>query len=304
MARLQISHMEGEKGGDMASLRGRVLLGWLAKDQAINFLLNDCDFSPPIDAIAAERLWKPYRERALAIPERPPVLLPKLPLTLSEVAYAKQFMKFMNGRGAPHDIVEVIKVDLSQLAIIQHSVVTEKCEVYSTRIGTERDWMKECLPTAERRSQFRVTPIALQHPLSTGADIDLPHAEFFFSVNKQTGIWSVAETLRHVTAINVAGRTFLKAGYHRSFARVSMAPTATVPSAVVALASNASARITPNPAVSGALTTGTEDLSPLGRRAAILRDFFTDGLFMDVALRKKRYQLQVRSAWVAVDDTT
>ena len=287
----------------MATLRGRVLLGWLPRDQAINFLLNDCVFDPPINAAAAEGMWRGYRERALAIPERPPIKLPRLPLTIGEVAHAKQFRNFLNRRGAPHDIIDIIKIDLSQLAVIQHSVVTEKCEVYATRVKTERDWLKECLPTADRSSRIRMTPVRLSG-LSTGADIDLPHGEFFFSANKTTGAWTVAEPLRHVTTCEFANRMFLRAGYHRSFARVSITPIATVPSAVVALASNALVPAPVHPAVSAALTTGTADLSVFGRRPAILADFFADGFFMDVLLRKKRYQLQMRSTWIAMDDTT
>jgi hypothetical protein len=46
------------------------------------------------------------------------------------------------------------------------------------------------------------------------------------------------------------------------------------------------------------------DFGPLGRKAARLGDFFAEGLFMNVDLRKKRYQLQVHSNWVSLDDPT
>lgn len=273
VAGLQIDHTGGEKGLSMATVRGRVLLGWLSRDQAVLFLLNECVFDPPIDAAAAESIWRPFHDRALAIPERPPVLLPRLPLTVSEIAHAKQFMAFLNRTLGAHDIT------------------------------ADRDWLRECLPTVVKPSPIRINPVRQPHPFSTGADIDIPHGEFFFAPDKK-GAWTVSELRRHVTAIEFSGRTFLKGGYHRSFAKVSAAPTATVPAAVVALASNATVvlPVPTQPAVSAALTTGTADLSPFGRRAAILRDFFTDGFFMDVNLRKKRYQLQVRSTWIPVDD--
>src|SRR5712691_9659377 len=103
----------------MATLRGRVLLGWMSRDQAINFLLNDCVFDPPIDAAAAERIWREYRDRAEAIPERQPIMPARLPLNHNERVHAKQFMRFLNTRGS-HDIIDTIKIDLSQLAVHQY----------------------------------------------------------------------------------------------------------------------------------------------------------------------------------------
>ena len=35
----------------MATLKGRVLLGWMDRDAAVKFLLNDCAFDPPFDAV-------------------------------------------------------------------------------------------------------------------------------------------------------------------------------------------------------------------------------------------------------------
>src|SRR5581483_2667776 len=255
----------------MASVRGRVLLGWLSRDQAVQFLLQECVFDPPLDAAAAETLWRPYRNRAIALPERAPATLTRLRQTPAEIAHAKAFMGFLNGMGS-HDILEVIKVDLSGLAVIQHHVVTERCDDYAKRVMSESGWLTECLPTAANNSSIRITPVRQAHPFSTGTDIDIPHAEFLFAANKMTGAWTVSELLRHVTAVEFGGRTFLKGGYHRSFARISATPTATVPSAVVALASNASVvlPVPTQPAVSAALT-ATADLSPFGRRAAVLR---------------------------------
>jgi len=45
----------------------------------------------------------------------------------------------------------------------------------------------------------------------------------------------------------------------------------------------------------------TAGLCPTGRRPALLADFFDEDLAMKVNLRRKRYQLQVRSTWVEID---
>ena len=44
-------------------------------------------------------------------------------------------------------------------------------------------------------------------------------------------------------------------------------------------------------------------LDIFGSRPAIFADFFTEGLAMPVYLRKKRYQLQVRAKWVAINES-
>jgi hypothetical protein len=265
--------------------------------------LNDCAFDPPIDASQAEGIWAEYRARAEAIPERPPALPVHLPLNSRDQIHAQKFMRFLNSKGA-HDIGSVIKVDLSQLAVVQYVVVTERAENYAPIVANDDGWRHECLPLKDptptnlRASVSRTGP----NGLSTEATIDVPHSEHAFLPDPTGTAFTVTQFLRHVTAVQGGNRLYLKAGYHRSFAKVLSVPVATVPSAMVALVSNT---FTPAPIpvnAAAGLTTGTAGLDPFGLRAAVLRDFFTDGLFMDVLLRKKRYQLQVRSTWVAIDD--
>ena len=283
----------------MATLRGRVLLGWMDRAQGVGFLLNNCFFDPPIDAIRAEEIWREFRLRAEALPDRAPGLLPHLPLDQKERFHAQQFMRYLKGLGSS-DVINVIKVDLSQLGAIQYDVVTERSEAYAKSITTDGDWRRECLPLRSRNSPIKVTASLAGRNLT--ADVDIPHAEHVFTFDPKAG-FAIAEFQRHVTTLRTANRYFLSAGYHRSFAKVLAAPTATVPSAVVALTSNT---LAPPPAhsIAAGLTTGIERLSPFGACPARLADFFTDGLFMNVDLRKKRYQLQVRSTWVVLDDPT
>src|SRR6266852_4172787 len=174
----------------MATLRGRVLLGWLPRDQAVNFLLNDCAFDPPIDSAAAERMWRDYRDRAEAVPERQATLPMRLPLNQAEQAHTQSFLQFLNRQGQ-HTIREVIKIDLSQLAVIQHVVVTEMAENYGPSVQTTDGWMRTCLPVTIKQGQIR-TNFSQGPRMNSAADIDLPHAECIL-VRDADGKFVVAE---------------------------------------------------------------------------------------------------------------
>jgi hypothetical protein len=63
---MQPSDLTKASGG----LRGRVLLGWMARDQATEFLLQECLFDSPITAREAQRIWPKCRKRVEALPER------------------------------------------------------------------------------------------------------------------------------------------------------------------------------------------------------------------------------------------
>lgn len=225
-----------------------------------------------------------------------------LGLNQIEAGHAARFMAFLNGLG-PHEITHLHKIDLRELVVHQYYVVTERAEGYAAKNQTEQNWLEECLPTA-----VHPAPIQLrwqQNGLSTYSEIDIPHAEFFFAPNMQNGAFTANQLLRHVTTMVGTDRTFLWAGYHRSFARALSTPAAAVPSAVVAVARNALNSPAPANAAPGVATgNGIDALGPFGAKAARFGDFFVDGLFMDVDLRKMRYQLQVHANMVAIHDPT
>lgn len=284
----------------MATLQGRILLGWMPKDVGVQFLLNDCHFDPPISQDAATLLWEQYRARVEALPDRNFVIPPSMGLSIPEAHHTKIFRRFLDSLGA-HDVEGVRKVDLRQLTVIQYYVVTERSQGYRHTVQGN-DWLTECLPTTPRNSgDFQMT--YMQQGMNTNVQVDLPHAECFF-VPDQTGKFGVSEGMRHVTAMIGTDRMYLTAGYHRTFAKVLTAPTATVPSAVIAVARNTIVSPPNDSALPGVSTgaAGIDPLCPLGAKAAKFEDFFTDGLFMNVDLRKKRYQIHVTANWVALDD--
>jgi hypothetical protein len=285
----------------MATLKGRALLGWMQRDDAIRFLVNDCVFDPPMSQPAAAALWQTYRDRVNALPDRPQQVAANLGLTAAEAGHAARFMAFVATQGH-NDIIGVQKVDVRELVVRQFYVATTRSDEYAARLQSPQDWLNETLPCSARGSQYQVK--FQQQGLNTYSEIDIPHAEWIFTPTPQ-GIFVPAEALRHVTTMTGPDRTFLWAGYHRSFATVLSTPAANVPSAVVAVARNVLVSpINPAPAPGVAIANVIDPLGFFGAKAARFGDFFVDGLFMEVNLRKKRYQLQVHANWVAIDDPT
>lgn len=286
------------------TLEGIILPGWMERDDAVNMLVNDCVSDPPMSPLAAATLWRQFRDRVEALPERAALEPTHLPLTSEEQQHAQRLLAFLRGLGVT-DIQRVIKIDPFALVIFQYYVITERAEEYRNRIaGSAIRDMDECLPTSITNVPLQVA--FTRNGMNSEANIELPHAEFFFGVNPSTGLFSATQFLRHITVTRVGAnagtRLMLTAGYHRSYARIlSTTPTAAARSALVALAANT--LVSPPAQVGVGVVGGAFGLSPFGLRPALFEDFFTDGLFMRVNLRRKRYQLQVRSTLIALDDS-
>jgi len=275
-----------------------LLLGWMERDAAIKCLREDCVFDHPLTDQEAEGLWQTYRSRAEALPERTAAAPQHLPLSSAEQHHANKLLSFLQQMGV-QDVRGVLKINLTQLVARQYFVVTERSEAYSVRCSDPSAWMEEFLPTALTNPPVNVT--GSQNNLDTAFDIDIPHGEFTFGLTPN-GMFAPIQFLRHVSVMNVGERMLLWKGYHRSYARVlSAAPPAADQSALVALTATT---LFPPPAQPGGATVagGAAGLDLFGCRPPLFSDFFTDGLFMKAKLRKKRYQLQVRSKWVQIDD--
>ncbi len=282
---------------------GILLLGWMDRDNAVKYLTTNCVFDPPLSEAAAETLWKQYRERCESLPERKAAAPAFIPLNHEERQHATKFMTFLNSLG-PHQIKDVVKVDLSALVVHQLVITVSHSDTYLREVNSCKGWLHKALPLTPRPPAQIQTRVAV-NGLNTMADIDIPHAEFAFLPDPTGQFFSVQQFQCYISVFKGMGtmseRLILKAGYHRSFARArSMMPPATVPSAVVALEQNTLGS-PPNNLAGAGLTVATAGLRPDGCRPAIFSDFFNDALAIKIKLRKKRYQLQVRSTWVEID---
>jgi hypothetical protein len=277
-----------------------VLLGWMERDHAIAFLQNDCVFDPPMTRDAADRLWSEFRQRAESLPPRQIAAPRHLPLTAEEQHHAQRFLGFLRQIGVS-EITDVLKIDPFELVVRQYVILTDRAGGYHLRCSNANTWMEECLPTQLTNPQITVT--FSQQNFDTAADIDIPHAEFIFAPGPN-GAFGPVQLLRHITVMNAGNRMLLWAGYHRTYARVlSTTPTAAERSALVALTSNTLAP-PPNPATGVTLAGAGAGLDLFGCRPPLFADFFAEGFFMKIKLRKKRYQLQMRTKWVQIDDVT
>lgn len=280
------------------TIRTRVLMGWFAREDAIRFLRTDCCFDTPLSEEDAERLWRPYRDRTEALAERAAPAPARIALSHDERQHAQRFMAFLRTLG-PTDIQEVIKVDLRQLVAHQYHVLTEKSETYRNQIASANGWFQEALPCRQLPPPMVRVSFA-QNGLNTSANYDVPHGEFAF-LPDQNGLFAPRQLQRHVTTMMNGNRLWLWAGYHRAFARIfATSPAAAVPSAVVALTRNT---LTPPNQPAGAAAGVVVDIGPFGRRPALLGDFLDPDLFIDVNLRRKRFQVQMRSCCVPIDDS-
>ena len=284
----------------MPTVKARLLLGWMPQNTAMDYLLNQCVFDQPLTPDQAEALWLNHRQRVQALPDRACALPARQGLSPLEASHGIRFMAFLNGRGAAHDVIGVHKVELSNLTVRQLYVITERSEQYAQRLLTPHAWLNECLPTADPQVVLNLR--TRQAGMNTYTEIDVPHAEFLFVPDMRSGNFSATQMLRHITVMEGQDRAFLWAGYHRTFAIASSTPTATVPAALLAFARNVMNGPALPPAGAGNVTgNGIDPLSAFGAKAPRFGDFFVDDLFMDVNLREKRFQLQVRADLVALD---
>ncbi len=291
---------------------GVALLGWMEKQQAIRFLTEDCLFEPALSAGSAESLWLQSRERAASIPERACSAPQEVPLTPAEIDHAEKFLQYLSDLGM--NGVKVIKVDPMQLVVVQYSIAVERAATYVGGSETDANWTATSLPLSSGSPPLEMT--FTRRNLDTDIVIDLPHAEYIFGVNMGTavdgatglnglrqGSFGPKELMGHVSTLRVNGRLAVGKGYHRLYARIA-ATEGRMPDrlSVVALEPGTMTAPAPQPNEEGAaIEESATGLNVFGSRPALLADFFTEGLVTQVYLRRKRYQLQISSRWVAVD---
>jgi hypothetical protein len=267
----------------------------MERDQALRFLLEDCVWDPPLNERTAETLWRPYRARAEMLPPRDARAPEPVPLSAAEYEHSQLFNAFLIGLGRPP--IEVIKVDPLQLVAIQYHVAIDHAEIYRARSVADEGWMEQALPTSINHPNLDLT--VTQRQFDTDIDINLPHAEFVFGLNDQ-GAFQPIQSFGHVAAIRMQNRLILLKGYHRLYARISGESSSRKRPALLGIEPESLGQMVDRE------TKGTASerhgLSFLGRRPALTADFFTPGHFLSVFLRKKRYRLQVRATWQALND--
>jgi hypothetical protein len=251
------------------TVKAKLLLGHMPKDEALK-TLTFCEFDKPLDVGAATALWENYRDITAKLPKREVV---------------NDFLKQMKPKIAGRYSLQVIKVDPRDLAIHQFLVITERSADYAKKMATEEDRAKQCLGIG---TQFcGQLPVKQKGNLTM---VELPHAEFLV----QAFPWgfNFIERDRYISAVKAGKRSLLWGGYHRTYAVLSQmspdgaggAPLLTLMTGVAEVAdffSERCARSLVRDAV-------------MGERPPLFRDFFNPDLFMEVNLRKQRYEMHIQ----------
>ncbi len=244
---------------------------------------------------AAETLWRPYRARAETLPPRGAQAAQSIALTPAEYEHSQRFLAFLIGLGRTP--IEVVKVDPLQLVAIQYQVAVDLAEIYRAPSATDDGWMEQALPTEINHPNLEVT--VTQRQFDTDIDINLPHAEFVFGLNDQ-GAFQPIQSFGHVAAIRMRDRLVLLKGYHRLYARISGESALRKRPTILGIEPESLGQMVDREKKGTA--NERHGLTFLGQRPALMADFFTPGHYLNVYLRKKRYRLQVRATWQALNE--
>src|SRR5947207_348197 len=116
-------------------MRGKVLLGWLTRDDAVNFLQERCVFDPPLSVEQAEVMWAEKRAVVEALPPRAAVSPEKLEMTAAEREAGARFLAFLRstpaGLGAVRDVV---KINPTGLVIRQFDVNLDRANLHARHV--------------------------------------------------------------------------------------------------------------------------------------------------------------------------
>jgi hypothetical protein len=276
----------------------------MTRNAGVHFLRNECAFDPPLSEAEAQRLWQAHRARVEALPDRSRSMPRPVALTTDEQDHALSFRQFVASQGI--EVLDVIKLDLSELTVLQHFVVSERSEALAQAVQQPADWLGQFLPLAPRSSRIRYS-FRRSAPVTTQVEFDLPHAEFVFQPDPRSpGSFALVECLHHATVMHADDRTFLTTGYHRSFGRMISTPVPERPTGLVALVANSlTASFAPEArsnTTQAAERPSAEALSPWGRKAARFGDFLQEGLFFEADLIMRRFQLQLTATVVALNE--
>ena len=135
------------------TLDGVLLLGWMEKDEAINWLTQHCWSEQAITPTQAEALWEKYRAVVKALPDPRPI--PKVeskPIPPSAQAHVKQFLARHKGP----EVLDVMNVDPRQLVIYQFYVAVSRSDEHAK--NGSKAWAETCLqirpPAVESSNSF------------------------------------------------------------------------------------------------------------------------------------------------------
>jgi hypothetical protein len=83
--------LEESLRADPSGLAARVLLGWMDREQALKFLMEDCLFSPRPTLAVAQEIWESRKAIVEDLPPEERLPVRKLPLSAADLKAAQKF---------------------------------------------------------------------------------------------------------------------------------------------------------------------------------------------------------------------
>jgi hypothetical protein len=276
----------------MMTLTGKLLLGWMSKNEALAYLCEEA--VPPFTEEAAIELWENYRVRVAALGNRQYDKPGTAPHNLKEKLATERIIKAARAKGN-HNIKGLIKLDPLNLVVHQLRIFEELSAAYRPLLRQPVSRVQTCLPPLPSSRQLNTNTVGGK------TIVELPHGEFQMVIGPQKKM-EISEHARHIAVTAYDNRFLLWAGYHRTYALVLA--NQEYPEEIERLL----------PAV---LTTDADDFLGAGSRfpekrdmvrsacPAVFRDFLDADLCVDIKLRKRRCQIEIdltkaRQVWVDV----
>jgi hypothetical protein len=259
---------------------GVVLLGWKTRDAALAVLQEDCEFDPPLDDVAAERLWARYRERVNVLRGRALPAAALLSFSDEERRVVDEFLEEVARHGGVFR--DVIKVDPLFLAAHQLEISTERSRTTAARLRTPTEWASECLCPAGSSACPTIRGVP------NSVDVDLPHGEYALLFDATLGL-VLGEAARCITVTSIGARRMLWSGYHRAYASAAyrFAGERTILAAIADDSGQASR----------ARTCGLRAVQ--SDNPPIVADFFDPDVALPVRFKAKRFTMEIRARVVA-----
>jgi tetratricopeptide (TPR) repeat protein len=264
--------------GHRAGLAGRVLLGWMDRAQAVNFLTEECVFQSPLSCSGAEEIWEAKKAAVESLGSEEPPALRKLPLSEADLKAARKFRSKHPEAVAVVDFTRLNPMDLVVHQLWLSSAIAEK---YRSAVTPDK-WRQTALVDPPSNRDLKWTRQA------NLIVCDLPHAEYLLAGPLSAdGQMKVVEAPGFVTVAFHAERALLVSGYHRTHACAEhILQTPNAPHGVLFGVANYLAEM-------GEEARDVLDLMEM-RRPPRMADFFDERLALPVQLRRRRYRMQIR----------
>ena len=134
-----------------SGLTARALLGWMEREQALKFLMEDCLFSPPLTLRFAAEIWEFYKSIVKNSVSEESGPGRKLPLSAADLKAAR---KFRSKHPDAHYVVDFVRLNPMDLVVHQLWISTDISERYKDRVTPDK-WLQTALldPPSNSRSR-------------------------------------------------------------------------------------------------------------------------------------------------------